>query len=283
MDQALLIAYLQDLDLPGVRFFPTIDSTNDEAWRWVDTAAPHAALVVADEQTAGRGRHDRRWITSSGSGLAFSLVLRSPPLDALHLNRLVGLAALAICKSLRSMYTIKAQIKWPNDILLNQHKAAGILVETRWMGEKLDAAVVGIGINIAPESVSPRILSPTGLNFPVTCVDDVVGHQIDRWELLHAILAMFFRLMSRLATPGFIAEWQAYLAYRDQWVELNVEPSGQPALPSHPTQVGKLVGLNANGALQLLTTSAELVTVQVGELQLRPAKPPQDMEKDLNV
>jgi BirA family biotin operon repressor/biotin-[acetyl-CoA-carboxylase] ligase len=274
MDLPSLESALADLNLPAIRFFSSIGSTNDEAWRWVDVGAPHCALVIADEQTAGRGRFNRRWVTTAGSGLAFSLVLLSPALSPQLVQRLTGLSAVAVCNTLRTKYALPAQIKWPNDILLNQHKVAGVLVEARWDGEKLIAAVIGIGINIAPESVNPVNLPLEGLNFPATCVEAALGHPVDRLELLCASLREFFRWLPQLASQNFIDEWEASLAYYGQWVELFTEnlahSSPREAAPA-PIQLGKVVGLTQDGSLKLLTQSGELVTAQVGKIHLRPS------------
>lgn len=283
MHKASLEDCLRDLQLPEIRYFQSIDSTNDEAWRWVESSAPHAALVVADEQTAGRGRFTRKWVTTAGSGLAFSLVLRPPAIGPAQINRLSGLAAMAICKSFLLSLHIPAQIKWPNDILLDQRKAAGILAETRWEGEDLVAVVMGIGINIAPESVDPHVIPPSGWNFPATCVEDVVGHRVDRWDLLHAILVSFFSLLPGLDQPAFIDEWYHWLAYRGQSVELSMGSPGRSSLRSPAALTGVLVGLNLDGSLKILSASGELVTIQVGELQLRPVIQPENMEKDQHV
>jgi BirA family biotin operon repressor/biotin-[acetyl-CoA-carboxylase] ligase len=273
MDLPSLESALADLNLPAIRFFPSIGSTNDEAWRWVDAGAPHCALVVADEQTSGRGRLQRHWVTKAGSALAFSLVLQSPPLTPQRILRLTGLGALAICNALRAKYALSAQIKWPNDILLNQRKVAGILVEARWDGKILKAAIMGIGINIAPESVSPVNLPAEGLNFPATCVENALGHPVDHLELLSASLQEFFSWLPRLSSQEFIHQWEANLAYHDQWVELSVENTAQSSRPeasSPPLRVGKVIGLNPDGSLKLLTRSGELMTAQVGEIHLRP-------------
>lgn len=274
MDQPSLVSALADLNLPAIHFFPSIGSTNDEAWRWIDAGAPHRALVIADEQTAGRGRFQRHWVTTAGSGLAFSLILLSPPLNPQLANRLIGLSALAVCHTLQVKYSLPAQIKWPNDILLNQRKVAGMLVEARWNGEILKAAIIGIGINIAPESVNPVNLPPEGLNFPATCIENALGHPVDRMELLHAILKELFSWFPRLSSQGFIHKWEDSLAYQDQWVELSVvntaQSSDQEVAPP-PIQVGKVIGLTADGSLKLLTKSGKLVTAQVGEIHLRPA------------
>jgi BirA family transcriptional regulator, biotin operon repressor / biotin---[acetyl-CoA-carboxylase] ligase len=275
MDLPSLESHLADLSLPAIRFYPSIDSTNDEAWRWVDANAPHCGLVIADEQAAGRGRFQRRWFTTAGSALAFSLILLSPPLNPQLAPRLTGLGALAICHTLRTKFALSAQIKWPNDILLKQRKVAGVLVETRWDGEKLKAAIVGIGINIAPESVSPVNLPAERLNFPATCVEEEMGHLVERLELLHAVLEQFFSWLPKLSSSGFIQQWEANLAYLDQWVELSVENTDQSSheeTVTRPIQVGRVVGLTPDGSLKLVTTSGKLVTAQVGEIRMKPKR-----------
>ncbi len=273
MDQPSLESALADLNLPAIRFFTSIGSTNDEAWRWIDAGAPHSALIVADEQTAGRGRFQRHWVTIAGSGLAFSLVLQSPPLDPQLVNRITGLGALAVAHALQEKYTLPAQIKWPNDVLLDQRKVAGALVEALWTGQNLKAVIIGIGINIAPESVNPVNLPAEGLNFPATCVENALGHSVDRLEFLHAILKEFFSWLPRLSSQDFIRAWEDRLAYHDQWVELSVENSPQGSHAETvplPFQEGKVIGLTPDGSLKLLTRFGKLVTVQVGEIHLRP-------------
>ncbi len=273
MDQQSVESFLSRLDLPAIRYLQSIGSTNDEAWRWIDEAAPHLALVLAEEQTAGRGRGQRRWVTAPGSGLAISLVLRSPPLDPLTVQSLSGLGALAVSQALQTKYKLPSQVKWPNDVLINQRKAAGVLVESRWDGGILHAAVIGIGINIAPESVNPVNFTPAGLNFPATCIESVLGHKVERLELLYAILDAINFWLPRLDSAGFIQAWEDSLAYKDQWVELSMDYPGQASTQAATSQrvySGKVIGLAMDGSLKLLTRSGEWATVQVGELHLSP-------------
>ncbi len=277
MDQASVESALADLNLPGIRFFSTIDSTNDEAWRWVDGGAPHGALVVADEQSAGRGRGRRRWVTVKGSALAFSLVLQAPRLDTGQVSRFTGLGALAACQALNSLYSLPAQVKWPNDILLDQRKAGGVLVEAQWSGGDLSTVVIGVGINNAPDSLNPDILSKDEMSMPATCVETVLGHPVDRLELLHSLLQAIFSWLPRLASPEFIRAWENRLAYRQQWVDLSdgsETPTGSREALQQPVITGKVVGLSSDGSLQLLTGSGELITSPVGEIHLRPAAGP---------
>ena len=278
MDQRSVETFLSRLDLPAIRYFHSIGSTNDEAWSWVDASAPHRALVIAEAQTAGRGRGQRRWVTAQGSGLAISLILRSPPLGPHLVQLLTGLGALAVSQALRTKFSLAAQVKWPNDVLLNQRKTAGVLVETRWEGGKLSAAVIGIGINIAPESVNPLILPPVGLNFPATCVVNELGQEVDHLELLSSVLESFYSWLPHLDSPGFIQAWEDCLAYKDQWVELVEDyprKATSQAAGSPPVISGKVIGLAMDGSLKLLTRSGEWVTAQVGELHLL-ATPAQD-------
>lgn len=274
MDQPTIQSALADLNLSAIRSFQSVGSTNDESWKWIDTGAPDRALVIADEQTAGRGRFQRHWITTPASGLAFSLILLSPPFDPQLISRLTGLGAIAVRDALQKIYALPAQIKWPNDILLDQLKTGGVLVEARWSGETLKAVIIGIGINIAPESVSAVNLLPEGLNIPATCVENALGRPVDRLELLHAILQEFLSWLPRLSLQEFILEWEMSLAYRDQWVELlsgDASPLSQKGSVLGPSEVGKVIGLTQDGSLKLITRTGELVTVTVGEIHLRPA------------
>lgn len=268
MDQASVETCLADLHLPALRFFTTIDSTNDEAWRWMDAEAPHGALVLADEQTAGRGRLQRRWVTVPDSGLAFSLLLLPPALQPSLISRLTGLGALAACQAFQQLFGLAAKIKWPNDILLENGKVGGVLVEARWSGAQLTAAVIGIGINIAPVSINPGNLPPETLNFPVTCVENAVGHPVDRMEILHAILQELISGQSRLDSSEFLQAWEDNLAFRGQWVELS-----QGAHDLSGIRIGKVIGLDSDGSLRISDRSGKLATVQVGEIHLRPITP----------
>ncbi len=272
MDQPPLRSLLADLNLPDIRYFSTIGSTNDEALRWLDEEGSDRSVVVADEQTAGRGRLHRHWVTIPGAGLAFSILLTSPPLNPRFASRLTGLGALAVCHAL-ALYGLIAQVKWPNDVLLFGRKVAGILAEAHWNGENLRGVIVGIGINIAPSSISQANLPMEMLNFPVTSVENALGHSIDRWELLHAALQGFFNRLSHLASPDFISDWATRLAYLNEWVELSGEYerdiSNEISAPA-PREMGKILGLASDGSLKLLTRNGKQITVRVGDIRLHP-------------
>jgi BirA family biotin operon repressor/biotin-[acetyl-CoA-carboxylase] ligase len=275
MDQASLDLKLADLPLGGVRYFERTGSSNDDAARWIEEGAPDLALVVADQQTAGRGRMGRSWYTPAGASLAFSLVLYPDQEGAYVLPRLTALGALAVCDALQSLYNLRPKIKWPNDVLLERRKAAGVLVEAQWSGSQLIALILGIGINVAPASV----MEDTRLRFPATCVERVAGRPVDRVDLLHAILANLLEWRPRLASQSFLHAWEERLAFRGEWVQVSPGQSpGKDGLPHDleglplPAYEGQVIGLAPDGSLRLRTRTGDTVMVHVGEVRLAPVE-----------
>ncbi len=241
----------------GFRFFKSIGSTNDEARTWSNQGAADLSLVVADEQTAGRGRSGRKWFTPPGTALAFSLILRPNAAERTHPARTTGLGAVALAESLRT-FGIAAQIKWPNDVLINQHKVAGILVESVWMGDQLEALVLGIGVNVLAASVPPA----DQLLFPATSLESELKRPIDRAESLKEILSALIRWRPKIGTDEFIRTWESYLAFRGE--QIQVQKDDERPL------TGKLIGLNDDGSLRLFANDKSLA-IQFGEIHLRPA------------
>ena len=266
MDQLALKTLLQKLPLGGLRYFDQIASTNDEAAEWVKADCPDLALVVADEQTAGRGRSGRKWFTPAGSALAFSLVLRAEDhikqlLKYQNTARLNGLGALAVCKTLQNEYNLPAKIKWPNDILVDGKKLAGVLAEAHWIGNELAAVVLGIGINVATSSVPPENWDTLNPNpFPATSVETVLDRAVDRWVLLSAVLRELLIWREQLSEPGFLAAWEENLAFKGEWVQV-ISP-GMAA----PLETGQILGLAEDGALQIQAESGEISLLRAGEI-----------------
>ena len=270
MKKEMLLAGLADLPIRQVRFFERIDSTNSEAARWIEADAPDLALVVADEQTAGRGRQGRKWFTPPGAALAFSLILREPDKEIAQMDshfipalslRLTALGAMAVCQAVRKRYNLQAEIKWPNDVLLVRRKLAGVLVEAQWQGDQLQAAILGIGINIAPDSVPV-----TGeLAFPATCLQNVLRKPVDRIALLHDVLAELFDWRYKINEPDFLNAWEELLAFKGEWIEVfENSPAGSTSCQ------GLVLGLDEQGRLRLKDHSGEEFGLLTGELRLRP-------------
>ncbi len=277
MDQASLETILAELPVKHIRYFERLGSTNDEAARWAGQDAPDMALVVADEQTAGKGRLGRHWITPSGTALAFSLVLRPEVEFAAVLPRWSALGALAVCEALKELYALQPEIKWPNDVLLDRRKAAGILAETTWSGDEPASLVLGIGINVAPASISEAALPKSSLIFPAACIEEFLDRPVDRLQLLRLVLEQLIAWRPRLASQQFLDAWEARLAFRGEWVQfLPGEAPTEAGSPfqsqKNPSPVleGRIIGLAPDGALRLSALAGKEVLVRVGDVRLRP-------------
>ena len=256
MNETQLRNDLSAFPLSALRYFETIGSTNDEALGWASQGAQDLSLVIADEQTKGRGRMDRKWFTPPHSALAMSLILRPTNNERAHPARTTGLLALSLADSLRKLGLVP-QIKWPNDVLVNGRKLAGILVETTWIGEELDALVLGMGVNVLAASVPPA----DQVLFPATCIETELGRPVERIEVLRDMLANVVAWRPKLGTDAFLKAWEESLAFRGQQVKVEAG-SGKPV-------IGELLGLNPDGSLILRDERGKSVTVQFGEVHLR--------------
>jgi BirA family biotin operon repressor/biotin-[acetyl-CoA-carboxylase] ligase len=252
---------LNELSLGAVRLFEQIDSTNDEAARWVNQGAPDLAVVIANEQTAGRGRAGRRWFTPPDTALAFSLVLRLPEAAQLPglIQRYTALGSLAACAALKQ-YGLHAEVKWPNDILVSRRKIGGVLAEAIWQGSLLNGLVIGIGINVKPGSIPPQ----AQLNFPATCLESEYGQPVDRILLLRALLSQFLHIRNSIQEDGFIQTWEDALAFLGEQISI---------ISPRETIQGELLGLNQDGSLRVLASNGQIIPVYVGDLHLRPVGP----------
>ena len=274
---------LKGLPLGAARYYQCIGSTNDEALRWASEGAFDMSLVIADEQLAGRGRYGRRWYTPAGSGLAFSMILKYARAYGLRLSVPVQfytvLGALAVCDALRRRYDLPAQIKWPNDVLVEGRKLTGVLAEASWAGEVLEFIILGIGINVARSSVPPAGL----LNFPATSVEECLDRpgvpfdvQEERFGLLREVISRMVSWRRLLGTPEFLGAWEEWLAFKGEWVQVSFLGGREGGQAPTPLE-GRLSGLAPDGALQLLTREGTLHSVAMGEIQLRTADITADM------
>ena len=263
MDEHLLQKALTNIPLGGLRYFEQTGSTNDVALVWAASGAPDLALVLAEQQTAGRGRGSHSWFTPSGTALAFSLVIRPSSSEEQSISFFSALGALAVCEVLAAQ-GLRPEIKWPNDVLLNRKKVCGILAESVWTGAKVDSLVLGIGLNIKPEAVPP----PDQLNYPATCLEAEFPppqHVVPAYErvmLLQQILQAVRYWRKLIPTIIFLHTWERRLAFRGEQVEIWAD--GQPA------RKGQVDGLEKDGSLRLLSPQGQVFTVQFGEVHLRP-------------
>lgn len=267
MNHSSLQKILAPLSLGGLRYFDSIGSTNDEALAWATEDALDFSLVIADEQTTGRGRAGRQWVTPRGTALAFSLILRSVRTEgseqkvesaeeAITPTLFTGLGAIAIVDALQAR-GLSPQIKWPNDVLLNGKKVAGILTEAVWTGDALDAIVIGIGVNALTGSNPPD----DELYFPATNLESEIGSPLQREELLRDILSALSAWQTKISTGELKIAWEENLAFRGK--QVRVERGSEEPL------IGQVMGLEEDGSLRLFIND-KIVTVQFGEIHLHP-------------
>lgn len=252
-----LIRPLEGLPIPAIQYYDSIGSTNDAALRWAEAGAADGSLVVADQQTSGRGRLGRSWVTNPGAALAFSMVLRPSEDEMKRLELFSPLAGLAVCSALQGL-GLPAQIKWPNDVLINRRKTCGILAESTWDGSRLIGTVVGIGINVAPESVPPA----EALQFPATCIEEHLRQPVDRGQLLRQVLNEFFNWRSNLGSPDFFKAWEDRMAFKGESVQL--------LNPDSESVSGILLGVDEKGYLRVRLSAGNVKIISVGDVHLRP-------------
>ncbi len=246
-------------------FYPRIGSTNERAAELARAGSPHGTLVVTEEQTSGRGRSGKTWFTPNGTAIAMSLVVRPDSFRLHAICALSVLGALAVTESLERQGA-EALIKWPNDVLLGPNKVAGVLVEADWEGNQLSHAILGIGVNVRPESVPDERF----LDYPATSVDDVLGREVDRQRLLIDILEGVGQWLPRLGTWEVRLAWERRIAFLGCQV---VVSNGGSAFR------GVLKGLAQDGRLQLETEDGEVQDFAGSDLRLRPVDTPQDWTK----
>ena len=234
-----------------VEILPEIDSTNSELMRRARLGRLEPTLLVAEHQTAGRGRLGREWLSSSqsdGASLTFSLGLPFAPTDWYGLSLAVGLS---LVESLHPTL----QLKWPNDIWLQGRKLAGILIETVSVGD-VRFAVVGVGINILPRD-------GTGLQTAPAALTEVLP-ETSASTALRAVVPRLVQTLQRFELHGF-AELRSAFHARDLLY-------GQTVLCSDNV-TGIARGVDANGAL-MVHTAQGLIKISSAEVSIRPASTP---------
>jgi BirA family biotin operon repressor/biotin-[acetyl-CoA-carboxylase] ligase len=239
---------------PTVLRFDSLPSTNTEAARQAALGAPEGLCVVAREQTAGRGRGERGWVSPRDAGLYLSVVLR-PTLEVRHWPLITLAAALAVRDALSESCALEADIKWPNDLLAGGRKLCGILAETA-EGARGRAVVLGIGVNLRRGSFPPEI-SDTA-----TSVEEQTGRAPDAEKFLEALTRALARHYETLHADGGVAEilrdWERRSTYahgRRVRVALDAE-----------TFEGTTRGLDPDGALRVETDDGSIQTVRAGDV-----------------
>lgn len=251
------IKQLQTSDMPPVLVQHITDSTNLQLMQMLynNTSLVNGAVVVAEAQTAGRGRRGRSWYSPFGTNLYFSYYwkLEQGVHAAMGLSLVVGCA---LCSLLRREYQVAAQVKWPNDIYFDGRKLAGILVELAGQADAACNVIIGIGLNIdLPENAMQYI------NQPYTDLTKASGQVIDRNQLIVQLQKELTLVLSSFELRGFKPFQQTFNRY-------DFFSNRQVTLNGATNAAGICLGVNENGAI-LLEIDGEMQAFYGGELSLR--------------
>lgn len=237
-------------------YYTSVRSTNDEAKMLAQQGAPEGTVVVAEVQTAGRGRLGREWLSPSHVNLLLSLIFR-PPLAPIQAQRLTMICSLAVADAIHDVAQIEAQIKWPNDLLLAGRKAGGILTELGLRGTLLDYVVVGLGLNV---NLRKEQLPPE-LRLTATSVAEVLGRPIRREALLCTLLGQLERRYERLKAGEMpVSEWASRLATLGRWVRVS---------DAEGAVEGQADAVDEDGALLLRLKDGSQRRILIGDVTLR--------------
>ena len=236
----------------SVRYYQSTASTMDDAAQWARDGADEGAVVVAETQTASRGRLGRRWVSDSGN-LYFSALFR-PDVNALPL--LSPLAGVAVARAVRQTAGLYPAIKWPNDVMIDGRKVAGILAESALSGSKIEHAIVGVGVNITLDTSADPEIADTAAS-----LNQLADADVDRAELLRRILQHLDALyldLNRGRSP--IPEWRRWL-----------DTLGQRVTVTHhgDAHTGLAEDIDEHGNLLLRTDAGQLLTLAAGDITLR--------------
>jgi len=238
---------------PQILRFDSLSSTNDEVARQAALGADEGLCVVAAEQTAGRGRLQRPWLSPKNAGLYLSILLR-PALDQHSWPLVTFVAALAVNDALLHCCNLETDIKWPNDLLLNDRKLCGILAETIETSAGR-ALIVGIGINVKKNSF------PVELESVATSVETETGQAMAPEELLEPLLGAFSKHYQTLQQAGgnenIVREVSARSSYAsNKRICVNVDGN----------LLGTTRGLESDGSLRVETDDGEVKTIRAGDV-----------------
>lgn len=239
----------------SIVYFSSTGSTNDVAKQIAEQGAAEGTLVVAEEQTGGRGRLGRKWVSPQGTGIWMSLILRPQilPQDA---PKITLVAALALVKAVRSLTGLQVSIKWPNDVVYQEQKIVGILTEMTGELDRVKYLVVGMGINVNTQQEDfPEELRPIA-----TSIFLQTKQQQSRVALVQGVLKHFEDLYLTFLSGDFasiLAEWKANCST----IGKDIRVTGL-----RQSLVGKALDVAHDGTLQLQLSDGTITSVVAGDI-----------------
>lgn len=241
----------------SIRYFPEMESTNTYARKLPSDEIAHGMLCITDNQTKGRGQYNRKWKSHPGKNLVFSLILLPQKTEGFHVLTLS--AALSLVEQLNSILGPEksAHIKWPNDVMIDDRKVAGILTETVFTGNKMERLVIGIGLNVNQDTFAEE------LSGSATSLSMEKGGKVNRERLLSDILNRFeykYRLWQQSKTKLLKIINKNILGY-GKWVTLQINDKIQE-------EPYKMLGINETGELLVLNRDGGIETFAYEQIRI---------------
>ena len=239
----------------GKRFlyYQELSSTMDDARHLAEGGAEEGAVVMAENQTSGRGRFGRNWV--SGQGNIHLSVLFRPSIEVLPQLTMMG--AVAVARAIRRTTALDPRIKWPNDVLVNGKKVSGVLVEAAATGGDIDYAVVGVGVNVSLDTSGFSEISDTAGN-----LEELVGQTVARDEVLRQLLMEMDTLyLQALQGDSVLEEWRSLMETIGQRVTVSWRENRWEGLAED---------VDRSGNLLLRLDNGELMTMTAGDVSLSP-------------
>jgi len=239
-----------------VVYFEKTDSTNVRAHELGETAAPDGTVVVAEQQSGGKGRRGRHWISPPGVNLYTSVLLR-PEIFPRFATQLTFVSAVAVARAIGEVTGLKPRVKWPNDVLLGGKKVAGLLNEMSAETESINYVILGIGVNLNMRAEQ----FPTDLRYPATSVALEQGAPVSRLDFARA-------LFRRLDDTYFLYLEKGFQPVVREWEGLCDMIGGEVEVDYQDRFVrGRAEGLDPDGALMLRLPDGKLERVLAGDVR----------------
>jgi len=224
-----------------VIYYPSLASTMEVAKQEALKGAAEGTVIIADEQTAGKGRIKRVWLSPKGS-IALSVILYP---SVAYLPSLIMLASLAVIHSIEAVTGLKSQVKWPNDVLINGKKVCGVLIESNLRGDIVDYAIIGIGVNVNLRLYDFPEIQPTA-----TSLSDELGRDVSRLDVIRCLLVEIERLYLALPAGGSIyEEWRDSLVTLGRRVQVKSGKNIYEGIAESVARDGSLLLRHSDGSL----------------------------------
>lgn len=240
----------------NIYYYQAVDSTNLAVRRLAEEGAPNGSIVIAEEQLAGRGRLGRSWFSPPGSGLWFSILLRPHLLSALEASPVTLVTAAILAENLNNRYRLPVKIKWPNDLLIEEKKAGGILTESKVTAGYIEYLVVGIGLNVNQKQAD----FPSEINRSSTSLYLAAGREFDR-------IALFQSLKKDLLEAYPLFYLHGFSPFRNLWKKHNLTLGREVVINQAGGLLqGQALDLNEEGNLLIKGLDGQKYQVSSGEI-----------------